>query len=135
MVANSSKLARKSYYKELQQNQFEREFCVIMDPKVLVYDKIKVIYKVYISLVENRSQDTKQGKEFFSFLKQEVDQNEQSIMFLKNEIEYFMDQLSINYQSNSQISKKNTFLLEKGPLPSIKESMDGETLQINMEET
>lgn len=47
-----------------------------MDPKVFVYDKIKVIYKVYISLVENRSQDTKQGKEFFSFLKQEVDQNE-----------------------------------------------------------
>ena len=31
MLANSSKLARKPYYKQLQKNKFEREFSLIMD--------------------------------------------------------------------------------------------------------
>jgi hypothetical protein len=33
MLANDSKLARKPYYKQLQKNKYEREYCYIMDDK------------------------------------------------------------------------------------------------------
>lgn len=47
MPVNNSKLARKPYYKQIQKNRYEREFCMILDPRVPHIDKIQTLYKVY----------------------------------------------------------------------------------------
>ena len=40
MPVNNSKLARKSYYKQIQRNKFEREFCIMLDTKIPLVVKI-----------------------------------------------------------------------------------------------
>ena len=47
MPVNNSKLARKPYYKQIQRNRFEREFCMMLDNKLQLIDKIQVLYKVF----------------------------------------------------------------------------------------
>jgi hypothetical protein len=63
-------------------------------------------------------------------LKAEIDEKDENVLFLKNEILYFIECLSFgNYTiiSNNSATKprKNTnFSLERGPLPAIKEHYD-----------
>lgn len=47
MAVNNSKLARKPYYKHIQKNRFEREFCMLMDPRVSLIEKAQKLYTVF----------------------------------------------------------------------------------------
>lgn len=87
--ANSSKLARKPYYKMLQKNRFETEFCTIMDAEKSTGDRIMKLYHVFSVVKSCISENMQDGKDLFEMLKQELDAKEESIIPLRNEIMYF----------------------------------------------
>eukprot|EP00347_Sterkiella_histriomuscorum_P016750 403351997 len=157
MAVNNSKLARKPYYKQIQKNRFEREFCIIMDSKVTIIDRIQVLYYVFTQvqqMIQHKNKDIansyyKDGRELLGFLKLELDNKEFNLLSLKNEILYFQEimmnsqNLNIvlpveesNQRSNPlqvslipQRQRKNTnnFSLERGPLPMIQETQNENT--------
>jgi hypothetical protein len=96
MPVNNSKLARKPYYKQIQRNRYEREFCMMLDPKLQLIDKIQILYKVFAQvqqLIQNGSREQspavyRDGREFLGFLKLEFDNKDESLIPLRNEIMY-----------------------------------------------
>ena len=91
MNVNSSHLSRKPYYKQLQKNKFEREFCIMMDPAVPMSQKIQKLYQLYTQIQQNQTIDIQDGKELLGFLKYELQQKDKNITPLANEIYYFQD--------------------------------------------
>ena len=132
MAVNNSKLARKPYYKQLQKNKFEREFCLLMDPRIMVGQKIAVLYQVFAQVQINATNTEKRdGREILTYLKLELDSKEVILEPLKHELLYFLDLVSaasggipaINSSAggNVQNKKNGNFSLERGPLPMIQE--------------
>ncbi|CDW85630.1 leucine rich repeat protein [Stylonychia lemnae] len=144
MSVNNSKLARKPYYKQIQRNRFEREFCIIMDPRVDLSEKMNKLFSVFSQVQQNISHPQKDissgfyrdGREFLGFLKLELESKEFNLAALKNEILYFQEiifgnsNFALIINDGNQSARKNTnnnFSLERGPLPMIQETQHENT--------
>ena len=126
MTVNNSKLARRPYYKRLLKNEFEHQFCQVMDAstgqagnfnigKNGVSKKIVILYQIFAKAASSKSEKVKRdAKEFFAILTHELlDPQEGAILEpLKNEIVYineriqsFMEGIKISFDIFKNPSK------------------------------
>jgi len=89
--ANSSKFSRKSYYKKLQGNKYEREFCFIMDSKQGVHARMQRLYRVFH---EGKLRKERDAIDILQFLQLESEQKEDALEPLKLEIMHLTEDIA-----------------------------------------
>ncbi|TNV74701.1 hypothetical protein FGO68_gene6590 [Halteria grandinella] len=113
MTVNNSKLARRPYYKQLVKNEFEEQFCQVLEPPSFMMNKhagsandfakkYAILYSVYQKALSSKRIETKRdAKEFFTILTHELLDPVEGLNLkpLTNEIVYLNDRLHHEFQS------------------------------------